>query len=79
MSTLEATIFMMEVLPEADLIKIQGFIKTLFNQQSGAIPFPFLDEEDILEDMEISERQFEEGKCKEAKQVLNGIREEHSI
>ena len=79
MSTLEATISMIEVLPEADLIKIQDFIKTIFEQHSSESPFPLLDEGDILKDMETSERQFVEGKYKGAKQVLNEIRKEYEL
>lgn len=79
MSTLETTISMMEMLPDADLLKIQNFIRTLFSQHNVENPLPFLSEEDILRDMETSEKQFAGGQYTNAKQVINEIREEYGL
>lgn len=79
MSTLENTISMLEVLPETDLIKIQDYIRSLFEQRGAECPFPMLGEEDIIKIAETSERQIANGECKNAKGFLSELRQEYGI
>lgn len=79
MNTLENTVSMMEMLPEADLMKIQNFTKKLFNLHNADSLFKPLSEEDILSDLEISRNQIAQGKCKEMGQAIEGIREKYGL
>ena len=79
MSTLENTISLLEVLPESDLIKIQELAKKLFRQRNAECPFPLLKEEDIMQDIELSEKQFAHGEYQNAKEFLTEIRQSYGI
>lgn len=79
MSTLESTISMLEVLPEADLVKIQDFIKKLFRQRGASCPFQPKSQEEIYRDLEISRQQVVEGKCQEMGQALAEISEKYGL
>ncbi len=79
MSTLEKTISMLEVLPEADLIKIQDFVRSLFRQRDIECSFPLLSEEDIMRSIKVSEQQIANGEYKNAKEFLTEIRQEYGI
>lgn len=79
MNTLENTVSMMEMLPEADLVKIHNFTKKLFNLHNTDNPLKPLSEEDILRDLEISRNQIAQGKCKEMGQAIEGIREKYGL
>ncbi len=54
MSTLESTISILEMLPEADLLEVQQFAKRLFTLRSDKHPFPLKSREEIYKDLEIS-------------------------
>lgn len=79
MSTLESTISMLEVLPEADLVKIQDFTRKLFRQRGAACPFQPKSREEIYSDLEISRQQAAEGKCQEMGQALAEISEKYGL
>ncbi len=79
MSTLENTISMLEVLPEADLIKIHDFTKKLFRQRGAECSFPLLSEEDIMQSIETSEQQIVNGEYRGAGEFLAGLRQEYGI
>lgn len=78
MGTLQNTISMLEVLPEADLLKIQDFAEKLF-QHNMECPFPPKSKEDIYKDLEISRWQAAEGKCQEMGEALAEIRENYGL
>lgn len=50
MSTLESTISILKVLPEADLLEVQQFAKRLFTLRSDKYPFPLKSREEIYKD-----------------------------
>lgn len=77
MSTLENTISMLEVLPEADLIKIQEFTKKLFRQRGAEYPFASKSREEIYADLEVSRRQAVEGQCQEMGKAFAEIRSKY--
>ena len=79
MSTLESTISILEVLPEADLLEVQQFAKRLFTLRSDKRPFPLKSREEIYKDLEISRQQVAEGKCQEMGQALAEIREKYGL
>lgn len=79
MSTLESTISMLEVLPEADLVKIQDFVKKLFFQRSQECPFPPKSRQEIYQDLEISRQQAAEGKCQDMGKALTEIRSKYGL
>ena len=79
MTTLENTISMLEVLPEADLVKIQDFTRKLFRKRGAAYPFQPKSREEIYRDLEISRQQAAEGKCQEMGQALAEISEKYGL
>lgn len=79
MSTLENTISMLEVLPEADLIKIQDFTLNLFRQRGEECLFPLLGEKDFIQIAKTSEQQIANGECKKAGEFLSELRQEYGI
>lgn len=79
MSTLERTISMMEVLPEADLLKIQNFTENLFrlrehetDNEVGRFLKP-MTKDDFLRDIEIAEQQFASGECQEMGEAIDEV------
>lgn len=79
MTTIENTVAMMEVLPEADLVKIQDFTRKLFLTQSTASPFCPKSKEEIYQDLEISRKQASEGKCRSAEEVFNELERKYGL
>lgn len=79
MSTLENTISMLEVLPEADLVKTQEFVRELFRQRQRVCSFPLKSKADIYKELEISRRQAAEGQCMEMGQALAEIRGKYGL
>jgi hypothetical protein len=73
MSTLEATISMMEVLPEDDLIQIRNFTTTLYEKRKNNNPFVALTEKKLSSDLETSRAQIEQGKCQDMRTALEQL------
>lgn len=86
MTTLESTISMIKVLPEADLVKVQDFTKKLCriredeaaDEAVGRFLKP-MSREDIYRNLEISRQQIAEGKCQEMGEALAEIREKYGL
>ena len=86
MNTPQNTISMMQTLPEADLIKIQDFTRSLSKRHELEAAdeavgrfLPPKSREDIYRDLEISRQQAEEGKYQEAREFLSELRTEYGI
>jgi hypothetical protein len=79
MSTLEATISMMEMLPEDDLILIRNFTTTLYEKRKNNNPFMPLTEEKLISDLEISRKQIEKGQCQDMKTALEEVGEKYGL
>lgn len=80
MNTLQNTISMLKTLPEADLIKIQDFTKTLSRRHELEVVDEAVAEllgpksaEDIYKDLEISRKQAEAGEYQEMGEALDEI------
>ncbi|MCM1046763.1 MAG: hypothetical protein NC417_14760 [Candidatus Gastranaerophilales bacterium] len=79
MSTLERTVSMMKVLPEADLLKIQNFTENLFrlrehetDNEVGKFLKP-MTKDDFLRDIEIAEQQFASGEYQEMGEAIDEV------
>lgn len=86
MSTLQNTISMIEVLPEADLLKIQDYTKKLSKRRELEAAdeavgkfLPPKSREDIYRDLEQSRKQIEMGQCRSAEEVFNGLEQRYGF
>ena len=79
MTTLESTISMIKVLPEGDLTEVQDLVKKLLKRRNLDCPFALKSREDIYKDIEISERQIENGDYQDADEFITEIRKEYGI
>lgn len=77
MSTLEATVSMIEQLTEQDLLKVQAFVRLFFPESSN--PFAPLSEEEIYSQLERSRKHAEEGRVKDARQVSSNVRAKYGL
>ncbi len=79
MSTIEATIFMLETMPEEARAKVFQYTQTLFTSPKPANPFTPKTEKDILADLEESRKQISEGKGVDMRQALEEMRARHGF
>ena len=77
MSTLESTISMLRVMPEADVQIIFEMTKKLFNDQTS--PFTYVSKEQILEDIDESLKQVESGKTVKAAEAISQLRTAYGL
>lgn len=73
MSTIDATVSMMEAMPEDARRKVLEYTQLLFTSPRPANPFVPLTAEQIIADIEQSEREIEEGKCRPMDEALTDI------
>lgn len=79
MSTLDATISMLEAMPEDARIKVMEFTQKLFTSQKPANPFVPASQEQILSDLAESRQQISDGKGLDMKNALNKIGKQHGF
>ena len=79
MSTLEATVSMLEVLPEADLVRIQDFAKFLFMSHSSDYPFRPLTRDQIIGELDASEAQYASGQFMEASSFASEMADKYGL
>lgn len=79
MTTLENTISMIKVLPEADLTEVQNFAKKLLQLRNAGCPFSLKTRDDIYKDLEISRQQIAAGEYQEAGSFTAEVRKEYGI
>lgn len=79
MTTLENTISMIKILPEADLAEVQNFAKKLIQKREANCPFPLKSREEIYKDLEIAHRQIASGEYQDAKEFIAGVKKEYGI
>ena len=77
MSTLEATVSMLETLPEEDLMAINGIVRRFVVKESN--PYRPLSKEETLEKLAKSRKHAEEGRLTDARQAVEEIRQKHGI
>ncbi len=71
MSTLEATISMLEAMPEDARIKVMEFTQKLFTSRKPANPFVPVSQEQIFSDLAESRQQISDGKGLDMEDALN--------
>ncbi|WP_300771663.1 hypothetical protein [uncultured Acetatifactor sp.] len=79
MTTLENTISLIRILPEADLDEIQNFAKKLIQKREANCPFALKSREDIYKDLEIAHQQIASGEYQDADEFIVGVKKEYGI
>ena len=79
MSTLEATVSMLEAMPEEARKQVFIFTQNLFTARKPASPFKALTKEQVLSDLAISRSQIASGKGLDMKEALNELGERHGF
>ncbi|MCD8012507.1 MAG: hypothetical protein LUG99_04940 [Lachnospiraceae bacterium] len=79
MSTIEATMSMMEVMPEDARIKVMEYAQKLFTSRKPANPFISLTTEQILSDLDEAHQQIEEGKGVPADTAMTQMGRRHGF
>ena len=79
MSSLEATVSMLEVMPEEARAKVLEFTQGLFTSHKPQSPFVPLTKEQVLADLAESRRQIAEGKGMDARQALDEMGRKHGF
>lgn len=79
MSTLEATVSMLQSMPEEARQKVFEYTRQLFTAARPASPFVPLTADQILSDLEISRRQIAEGKGMDMEQALDAMGKRHGF
>ena len=74
MSTLEATVGVVELLSEENLEKVQYVARQLLmNQDDAMLREDVLTKQQFLDELELSREQAGTGKCRDAKDAVNDI------
>ena len=76
MSTIEATVSMLETMLEEARTMVFKYTQSLFTSPKPANPYAPKTEEDVLSDLEESRKQISEGKGVDMKQALIGMGEQ---
>lgn len=79
MSTLDATVSMLEAMPEDARIKVMEFTQKLFTSRKPANPFVPASQEQILSDLAESRRQISEGKGLDMEEELRSMGKQHGF
>lgn len=79
MSTLEATVSMLESMPEEARMKVFTYTQSLFTSNKPANPFVPLTEEKILSDLSISRQQAANGEGLNMKDALMEMGKQHGF
>ncbi len=76
MSTLEATVSLLEMLPESELATVRKFIVQNIIKSN---PFQKLTEEQLLDDLETSRAQYEAGQYSDMGEAIQEIGERYGL
>lgn len=79
MSTLDATVSMLESMPEDARIKVMEFTQKLFHSRKPANPFVPVSQEQIFSDLGESRQQISDGKGMDMKDALNRMGKQHGF
>ena len=79
MSTLEATISMLEAMPEDARIKVMEYAQSLLPSEKPANPFTKLSAEEILSDLKISRQQIANGQGLNMRDALMEMGKQHGF
>lgn len=79
MSTLDATVSMLEAMPEDARIKVMEFTQKLFTSRKPANPFVPVSQEQILSDLAESRQQISDGEGLNMEEALNRMGKQHGF
>lgn len=79
MSTLEATVSMLEAMPEDARIKVLEFTQQLFTSRKPANPFIPVSQDQVLSDLAESRSQIATGQGLNMEDALNRMGEQHGF
>lgn len=79
MSSIDATVSMLELMPEDARLKVLEFTKQLFTAEKPANPFVPLTTGQILRDLEISRQQAAQGQTYDMGEALEELRRRHGF
>ena len=79
MSTLDATVSMLEAMPEEARIKVLEFTRQLFTSEKPANPFTPIRTEQVFSDLAESRKQIEDGKGLDMEAALSRIGKRHGF
>lgn len=78
MSTLESTFSMLEILPESDIQYVFNITKELLEKRKASAFNP-VSKQEVLEDLEISTQQIENGQYYTGDDVLHQLRDKYGL
>ena len=79
MSTLDATVSMLEAMPEDARIKVMEFTQKLFTSSKPANPFVPVSQEQLLSDLAESRQQISDGQGLDMEDALNRMGKQHGF
>ena len=79
MSTLEATVSMLEAMPEEARMKVFQYTRTMFSSIRPSNPFTPVDKASVLTDLKTSSEEFESGKGLNAKEAIEEMRRQRGF
>ena len=79
MSTLDATVSMLEAMPEDARIKVMEFTQRLFTSRKPANPFVPVSQEQLLSDLAESRQQISDGEGLDMEAALNRMGKQHGF
>ncbi|MCD8152389.1 MAG: hypothetical protein LUD71_04845 [Clostridiales bacterium] len=79
MSTIDATLSMLEAMPEDARIRVMEFTQKLFVSKKPANPYTPLSQDQILSDLAESRQQIEEGRVRLMEEALDEIEKRYGF
>lgn len=79
MGTIEATVSMLETMPEEARILVYNYTQELFSSRRPASPFMAVGTEQVLSDLEESRRQIADGKGMRMDEALKELGKRHGF
>ena len=79
MSTIDATVSMLETMPEEARILVYRYTQELFSSRRPASPFTPVSTKQVLADLEESRQQIKEGKGMKMDEALNDLGRRHGF
>ena len=79
MSTLEATISMLEAMPEEARVKVYQYARTMFSSNRPSNPFLPVNKESVLADLEASSQEFDKGEGLDARAAIQEMRRQRGF
>lgn len=79
MSTLEATVLMLQSLPESELLTIYDLTRRLYIKQNKDIEFKVMTEAEMIDKLDISRKHAEEGMVMDADVAISKLRVKYGL